>query len=132
MAFSEKPKKINFFIRSNKIKCRLALFFSLMILFFLFFWYYISCFCAVFRNTQKELIINTVSSFIESLIIPLFIGLILCGIKCFSLKKNKTKQVGAGENVQGTQKSNEISQQPTSNCKKALYVISNLAGDIIL
>ena len=132
MAFSEKPKKINFFIRSNKIKRRLAIFFSFMILFFLFFWYYISCFCAVFRNTQKELIINTVLSFTDSLIFSLFIGIILCGIKCISLKKNKTKQEGAGEIVQGAQKSNEISQQPTSNCKKALFVISNLAGDIIL
>ena len=132
MAFSEKPKEINFYIRSSKIKCKLAIFFLAMILLFLFFWYYISCFCAVFRNTQKELIINTVLSFTESLIMPLFIGIILSFIRCLCLKKNKTEQERGGEKVQGAQKSNEISQQPNSKCKKAFYILSNLAGDIIL
>jgi len=38
------------------IKIRLPIFFVLSYLFMLFFWYFISCFCSVYKNTQKILI----------------------------------------------------------------------------
>jgi len=72
------------------IKCliiKYTCFFILGILFHIFFWYYISCFCAVYKKTQIFLIKNTLISYLISLIIPIFYYLIpgICRIP--SLKK---------------------------------------------
>ena len=67
----EKMKKI--------LKCLLLkfiLFFVFNFLFLLLFWYYISCFCAVYKNTQVYLIKDTIISFATSLINPFAINLI--------------------------------------------------------
>ena len=53
------------YIEANKvykssIKClkiKLTIFFILSFLLMIFFWYFISCFCAVYKNTQNILII---------------------------------------------------------------------------
>ena len=55
---SETEKKISNYILS--IKWKFVIFFSLMLLLFLLFWYYLSCFCAVFINTQEPLIKDTI------------------------------------------------------------------------
>ena len=65
--------KINSIIKCLKIK--LAFFFVLSLLFILFFWYFISCFCSVYKNTQKILIIDTLISFSLSMIYPFIINL---------------------------------------------------------
>ena len=44
-------EEINKMVRCLKIK--INIFCPLSLLFMLFFWYYIACFCAVFQNTQK-------------------------------------------------------------------------------
>ena len=41
-----------------------------------YYWYFISCFCAVYKNTQIILIGNTLISFLESLSYPFAIELI--------------------------------------------------------
>ena len=45
-------------------------FFILNTLFLLFFWYFISCFCAVYKNTQMILIKDTMISFGLSMLYP--------------------------------------------------------------
>ena len=61
------------------LKIKLILFFILKFLFLLLFWYYISCFCMVYKNTQIHLIKDTLISFVISLLYP-FVHCLLPGI----------------------------------------------------
>ena len=60
--------------KSNKIKCclkiKLIIFFIISFLLMAFFWYFISCFCAVYKNTQIILIEDTLFSFALSMLYP--------------------------------------------------------------
>ena len=58
------------------IKIKLAIFFILSIIFMIFFWYFISCFCAVYKNTQKILIEDTLISFALSMLYPFGLNLL--------------------------------------------------------
>ena len=58
------------------IKIKSFLFFTLSLLLMLFFWYFISCFCAVYYNTQIILIKNTLISFSLSMLYPIGINLV--------------------------------------------------------
>jgi hypothetical protein len=53
------------------IKIKIILFYVLNFLLLLFFWYYISCFCAIYKNTQMHLIKDTLISFGLSLLYPI-------------------------------------------------------------
>ena len=50
---------------------KLIIYYILYILFFILFWYYVSCFCVVYKNTQLYLIKDTLISFGLSLMYPL-------------------------------------------------------------
>ena len=88
------PKKIyeelNKMIRCLKIK--LNIFWPLSLLFMLFFWYYISCFCAVFQNTQRILIKDIILSFILSLIYPFGLSLLPIPLRLISLHNKQKKR----------------------------------------
>ena len=58
------------------ITIKLILFFVLNTLFLLFFWYFISCFCSVYRNTQMILINDTLISFGLSMLYPFGLNLL--------------------------------------------------------
>ena len=77
---------------SNRIikclKIKLAIFFILSFLFMLFFWYFISCFCAVYKNTQIILIIDTLISFALSMIYPFVLNLFPGFLRIYTLKMN--------------------------------------------
>ena len=66
-------------------------FFIVSFIFLLFFWYYLSCFCAVYENTQIHLIKDTIISFGLNMIYPLFIYLIPGIFRIISLR-NKNKE----------------------------------------
>ena len=81
----QKNKKIN---ENNELKYKRIInnlykkfifFFILSILLLLFCWYYISCFCAVYKNTQIHLIKDVLIGFTLSLVYP-FISYSLSGI----------------------------------------------------
>ena len=55
--------------------------------FLLFCWYFLSSFSALYQNTQKYLIINTVISFGFCLIYPFFINLIPTVLRSYSLRE---------------------------------------------
>ena len=75
------------------LKLKFVLFFILSFIFLLFFWYYLSCFCAVYINTQKCLIEDTLISFLLSLIYPIFINLLPGFFRIPSLQsKNKNQK----------------------------------------
>ena len=61
---------------NTKIKIKLILYFILSTIFLIFFWYYISMFCAIYSNTQIHLIKDTLISFIFSFIKPFFVNLL--------------------------------------------------------
>ena len=73
----------------NNLKMKFILFFTFSFIFSLFFWYYISCFCAVYKNTQVYLIKDTLICFIISLLYPLFIYLIPGALRILSLRDIK-------------------------------------------
>ena len=103
---SEMKNKINELFKKSIYKLRI--FFVLILLFQLLFFYYLSSFCGVYKNTQGALIINTIISFVLSLFIYFyFFCLIPCAMRYYSLNgKNKDR--------------------------KCLYNASNIISDIIL
>jgi len=76
----------------NSIKVKYIFFFILMYLFLGLFWYYISCFCAVYRNTQIHLIKDSVISFVVYLLYPFFLCLIPGIFRIPALKPGKTSK----------------------------------------
>ena len=69
-----------------KIKTKIISFFIISYILLFFFWVYLGCFCAVYKNTQIHLLIEVTSSFIISLITPLFIILFPIIFRLLSLK----------------------------------------------
>ena len=61
----KKAKKVE-----NCIKIKFLIFFIISLLLMLFFWYFISCFCAIYKNTQIILFKDTIISFALSMIYP--------------------------------------------------------------
>ena len=58
------------------LKVKLIIFLIISLLLMLFFWYYISCFCAVYKNTQVILIKDTLISFGLSMLYPFGLNLL--------------------------------------------------------
>ena len=74
----------------NKLNIKFALYFIISMIFLLCFWYYLSIFCAIYRNTQYHLLKDTLISFSISLITPLGLYLLpgVCRIPSLSGKIN--------------------------------------------
>ena len=70
------------------------MFFIICYLFLIFFWYYLSCFCVVYKNTQLHLIKDTLISFCLSLIYPLIINLLPGIFRIISLNTQKKDRKG--------------------------------------
>ena len=97
LALKEIQDKNKLKMYSQKVKRCLAikffLFFILDFIFLIFFWYYISCFCAVYRNTQKILIKDTLMSFGLSMLYPFGLNLMPGMLRIPALRaKNKDKK----------------------------------------
>ena len=60
----------------NCLIIKFTIFFELSLIILIFFWYYLSCFCAVYKNTQLFLIKDTIICFMLALLYPLFINLL--------------------------------------------------------
>ena len=90
-------RKSNLYQRINEIKqtinIKIIIYFIISCIFLFCFWYYLSMFGAVYRNTQYHLIKDTIISFCLSLIYPFFIYLIpgIFRIPALSDSKNKRK-----------------------------------------
>ena len=86
--FEEKAKSIQ---KCLKIRFIIFLVFSSMLL--LFFWYFITCFCAVYENTQIILIKDTLVSFALSMVYPFGLNLLPGFFRIPALRApNKDKQ----------------------------------------
>ena len=71
---NEKMKKL-----FHELKIKFAIFFIITPIILFVFWFYITCFCGIYKNTQIHLIKDTFLSFVTSFIFPFFI-LLLPGI----------------------------------------------------
>jgi hypothetical protein len=71
----------------KKLKIKFGIFFIIIFILDSFFWYFISAFCSVYKNTQIILIENTLSSYGLSLLYPLGLNLIPGLLRIPSLKK---------------------------------------------
>ena len=75
---SLKTKKLALEELNKILKCiskKCIIFFSLSFLLLIIFWYYLACFCSVYKNTQIYLIKDTLISFSTSLLYPFVINL---------------------------------------------------------
>ena len=84
----EDEYKIKKFMKEIKIK--FILFFIICIFLSIIFWYYISCFCAVYKKVQNYLIIYTCISFALFALSP-FIIYLFAGLARMESIKNKGK-----------------------------------------
>ena len=77
----------------NKLYSKFLIFFIISSLFLLLFWYYLSMFGAIYKNTQLHLIKDTLISFVISFIYPFGLYLLpgLFRIPALSNEKNKRK-----------------------------------------
>ena len=78
----------------NKFKIRFIIFFVLYFLLLIFFWYYISCFCSVYVNTQLHLIKDSLISFGTTLFYPFLLSLIPTIFRIQALKDNNDNNQG--------------------------------------
>ena len=85
----ELDKKVRYL--GNKIKIKFLLYYIISSICLLFFWYYISMFCAIYSNTQYHLINDTSLSYVSSLIEPLGIYLIPGFFRIPALSKGNKK-----------------------------------------
>ena len=80
----------------DTIKKKLVTFFVVTFLFFLFYWYFISAFCAVYQNTQKIFLRDSLISFLTNLIDPFFIYGFTTILRSISLCRCLKKRPGCG------------------------------------
>jgi len=72
----------------NKLKIKFVLLFIIILIFLVLFWFYLACFCAVYKNTQIHLIKDTLISFGTSMLYPLGIYLLPGIFRIFALRGN--------------------------------------------
>ena len=78
----------------NTLKIKFILFFIVNIILILLFWYYLGCFCAVYKNTQYHLIKDTIISFGFGFVTPFGTNIIIALLRIYSLKNyNKSNKI---------------------------------------
>jgi hypothetical protein len=83
-------KKVSKLIRKFKIK--FFCFFSITFILLSFFWYFITAFCAVYKNTQIILFKDFGSSFLISITYPFALYLIPAALRIIALRRKKEDQ----------------------------------------
>ena len=81
------PEKIKKILKIIKLK--LIMFFVVTSIFFAFYWYLVSSFCAVYTNTQIIYIKDFVSSFCLGLLYPFIIQFFFALLRIFALGDEK-------------------------------------------
>ena len=99
--YKNKAKKENITTLSSdlarNLKIKFVVFFILDLILLVFFWFYLSCFSAVYKNTQIHLIKDTLISFGTSFISP-FVIYLLPGIFRIPALKNNNRAILYGFN----------------------------------
>ena len=94
--FKENKEKRNLNKRVTKLNkvlnIKFVFYFIVSFVLLIFFWYYLSMFCAVYRNTQIHLILDTLISFFLSFVSPFEIYLLPGIFRIPSLTKSKKEK----------------------------------------
>ena len=94
--FKQDNSKINTAKRAKNLMNILAIkfvfYYIISFILLIFFWYYISMFCVIYRNTKVHLLKDTFISFLLSLFFPLFTYLIIGILRIQSLSHSKNKR----------------------------------------
>ena len=69
------------------LKINFAFFYLIIFVLLVMFWYYVACFCGIYRNTQMHLIKDSLCSFSTSLLTPFAINILPGFLRIFALKK---------------------------------------------
>ena len=83
----------NIFRTVKKMKIRLVAFFVTIFFVSLFYWYFISAFCAVYNNTQGMYLIDCVISFVIFLVDPFIIYAIVALLRIISINSISCKKM---------------------------------------
>ena len=76
-----------------KVKIKLIFFFIVSFILSAFFWYFLSCFCAVYKNTQKLLVKDSLFCFCISMLYPFGLNLLPGCFRIPALRaKNRDKK----------------------------------------
>ena len=75
------------------IKIKIIVYHAFTFILFLFFWYLISAFCAVYENTQRIFLTDSISSFIMGLVYPFALYLAPTALRVISLKAKEKKNL---------------------------------------
>ena len=90
LQIKHEKNKMNFSVKASAelkyINVKFKAFFVICLIFLILFWYYLSSFCVVYKNTQIYLIKTTLISYLISFIIPLIIYSFIGFLRIFSLK----------------------------------------------
>ena len=89
--FVKKKRKKNIYEKMEKdlktLKIKNILFIFIEFIFLLFFYYFTTAFCEVYKSTQKSWIIDCVTSFLISILVELLTALIIAILYHCSIKK---------------------------------------------
>ena len=88
-------------LKLAKLCKKLIIYFILVYLFSIFFWYYVSAFCAVYRNSQKYLFLGCLESFGTDCLTAFAICIFLSILRYISIRK-KIKCFYVLANIIGT------------------------------
>ena len=69
------------------LKMKFISFYIFNIILIVAFWYYLGCFCAVYKNTQYHLIKDTLISFLLGFVTPFGTNIITAFLRIYSLKE---------------------------------------------
>ena len=89
LALNNSSSKMNFVYKGIKIK--LIIFFVFTFMFIIFFWYIVSAFCSVYKNTQTAFIKDWIFSFLLGILLPFIIYLIPSALRVGALKLHNCK-----------------------------------------
>ena len=95
--------------KKSVLKCviiKFIIFSVLNLILLVGFWYYLTCFNALYENTQVDLIINSVISFALSCLYPFLINIIPAVFRMDSLSSNKTKKMNKNNKKKKKNKNN--------------------------
>ena len=96
ISYKQNKSKINLMKREaellNKLTAKFIIYFIISFSLLLFFWYYISMFGVIYRNTQLHLLKDTLISFCLSLVYPFGISLLPGFLRIPSLSNSRNKR----------------------------------------
>ena len=70
----------------KKLDIKFTIFYIISFSLLLFFWYYVGCFCCVYKNTQMQVFRDSMISFCISMIYPVFLCMIPCTLRLVALR----------------------------------------------